>query len=59
MAHLPTLAIWTSGEDFDHEILVNLKHAIEMSVFFEQLKTRNLEINVTNFEEHIRSRVLV
>ena len=46
------LATWTSEEDFDHEILVNLKHDIEISVFFEQLKTRNLEINVTNFEEH-------
>jgi len=59
MAHLPALAIWTLEEDFDHLILVNLKHAIEMSVFFEQLKTRSLDINVTNFEEHIRSRVLV
>ena len=48
-----------SKEDFDKEILVNLKHTIEMSVFFEQLKTRNLEINVTNFEEHVWSRVLV
>jgi hypothetical protein len=47
---LPT---WTSEEDFDHDILVNLKHVIEMSVFLEQSKTRNLEINVADFEEHI------
>jgi hypothetical protein len=32
------LAIWTIKEDFDQDILVNLKHAIEISVFFEQLK---------------------
>jgi DNA uptake protein ComE-like DNA-binding protein len=30
-----------------------------MSVFLEQSKTRNLEINVADFEEHIWSRVLV
>jgi hypothetical protein len=47
------LATWTSEEDFDHDILVNLKHVIEMSVFLEQSKTRNFEINVTDFEEHI------
>ena len=36
------LATWTSEEDFDHELLVNLKHVVEMSVFFGAVVNKEL-----------------
>jgi hypothetical protein len=36
------LATWTSEEDFNHEILVKLKHVIEMSVFFSAVENKKL-----------------